>query len=70
VPSFDRIRCRRHDADVLLYAFDLIELGKDQISDIVGRRLMTYTKDFSSFPGAMAIICQISDSFTPLSDGH
>jgi ATP-dependent DNA ligase len=26
VPSFDRIRYRRHDADVFLYAFDLIEL--------------------------------------------
>jgi bifunctional non-homologous end joining protein LigD len=30
VPSFDRIRYRRHDASVFLYAFDLIELsGKD-----------------------------------------
>ena len=26
IPSFDRIRYRRHDADVFLYAFDLIEL--------------------------------------------
>src|SRR5262245_31087059 len=26
VPSFDRIRYRRHDASVFLYAFDLIEL--------------------------------------------
>ena len=25
VPSFDRIRYRRHDASVFLYAFDLIE---------------------------------------------
>jgi bifunctional non-homologous end joining protein LigD len=30
VPGFDRIRYRRHDAAVFLYAFDLIELnGKD-----------------------------------------
>jgi hypothetical protein len=30
MPSFDRIRYRRHDASVFLYAFDLIELsGKD-----------------------------------------
>ena len=30
VPSFDRIRYRRHDASVFLYAFDLIELdGED-----------------------------------------
>jgi bifunctional non-homologous end joining protein LigD len=30
VPSFDRIRYRRHDASVFLYAFDLIELdGQD-----------------------------------------
>jgi hypothetical protein len=29
VPSFDRIRYRRHDADVFLYAFDLIELNGD-----------------------------------------
>jgi bifunctional non-homologous end joining protein LigD len=27
VPSFDRIRYRRHDASVFLYAFDLIELN-------------------------------------------
>jgi len=27
VPSFDRIRYRRYDADVFLYAFDLIELN-------------------------------------------
>jgi ATP-dependent DNA ligase len=30
VPSFDRIRYRRHDGEVFLYAFDLIELdGND-----------------------------------------
>jgi len=27
MPSFDRIRYRRHDASVFLYAFDLIELS-------------------------------------------
>src|SRR5215467_12559459 len=27
VPSFDRIRYRRHDGEVFLYAFDLIELN-------------------------------------------
>ena len=27
VPSFDRLRYRRHDAGVFLYAFDLIELN-------------------------------------------
>jgi bifunctional non-homologous end joining protein LigD len=27
VPSFNRIRYRRHDASVFLYAFDLIELN-------------------------------------------
>jgi ATP-dependent DNA ligase len=26
LPSFDRIRYRRHDADVFMWAFDLIEL--------------------------------------------
>jgi hypothetical protein len=26
IPSFDRIRYRRHDANVFLYAFDLIDL--------------------------------------------
>jgi ATP-dependent DNA ligase len=31
VPSFDRIRYRRHDADVFLYAFDLIELNSDDL---------------------------------------
>jgi bifunctional non-homologous end joining protein LigD len=28
-PTFDRIRYRRHDASVFLYAFDLIELNGD-----------------------------------------
>src|SRR5215813_10141738 len=31
VPSFDRIRYRRHDARVFLYAFDLIELDGDDL---------------------------------------
>jgi bifunctional non-homologous end joining protein LigD len=31
VPSFDRIRYRRHDASVFLYAFDLIELNGDDM---------------------------------------
>ena len=31
VPSFDRIRYRRHDASVFLYAFDLIELNGDDL---------------------------------------
>jgi bifunctional non-homologous end joining protein LigD len=31
VPSFDRIRYRRHDGDVFLYAFDLIELNGDDL---------------------------------------
>src|SRR5205823_13136120 len=31
VPSFDRIRNLRHDADVFLYAFDLIELNGDDL---------------------------------------
>jgi bifunctional non-homologous end joining protein LigD len=31
VPSFDRIRYRRRDASVFLYAFDLIELNGDDL---------------------------------------
>jgi bifunctional non-homologous end joining protein LigD len=31
VPSFERIRYRRHDASVFLYAFDLIELDGDDL---------------------------------------
>jgi bifunctional non-homologous end joining protein LigD len=31
VPSFDRIRYRRHDAAVFLYAFDLIEVNGDDL---------------------------------------
>jgi hypothetical protein len=31
VPSFDRIRYRRHDASVFLYTFDLIELDGDDL---------------------------------------
>jgi bifunctional non-homologous end joining protein LigD len=31
VASFDRIRYRRHDGKVFLYAFDLIELGGDDL---------------------------------------
>jgi ATP-dependent DNA ligase len=30
-PSFDRIRYRKHDGDVFLYAFDLIELNSDDL---------------------------------------
>jgi bifunctional non-homologous end joining protein LigD len=31
MPSFDRIRYRRYDASVFLYAFDLIELSGDDL---------------------------------------
>ena len=31
MPSFDRLRHRRHDASVFLYAFDLIELNGDDL---------------------------------------
>jgi bifunctional non-homologous end joining protein LigD len=31
VPSFDRLRYRRHDASVFMYAFDLIELDGDDL---------------------------------------
>jgi bifunctional non-homologous end joining protein LigD len=31
VPSFNRIRYRRHDGSVFLYAFDLIELNGDDL---------------------------------------
>jgi len=31
LPSFNRIRYRRHDASVILYAFDLIELNGDDL---------------------------------------
>jgi hypothetical protein len=31
VASFDHIRYRRHDSDVFLYAFDLIELNGDDM---------------------------------------
>jgi bifunctional non-homologous end joining protein LigD len=31
LPSFDRIRYRRHDANVFLYAFDVIELNGDDL---------------------------------------
>jgi bifunctional non-homologous end joining protein LigD len=31
VPNFDRIRYRRHDQSVFLYAFDLIELNGDDL---------------------------------------
>jgi bifunctional non-homologous end joining protein LigD len=38
-PSFDRIRYRRHDASVFLYAFDLIELNGDDLrSDPLEKR--------------------------------
>jgi bifunctional non-homologous end joining protein LigD len=31
VPSFDRLRYRRHDASVFMYAFELIELDGDDL---------------------------------------
>ena len=42
IPSFDRIRYRRHDADVFLHAFDLIELnGEDLRRDPLAVRKAT-----------------------------
>jgi len=38
VPSFDRVRYRRHDASVFLYAFDLIEWNGDDLRQIHLRR--------------------------------
>jgi ATP-dependent DNA ligase len=31
MPSFERVRYRRHDTSVFLYAFDLIELNGDDL---------------------------------------
>jgi ATP-dependent DNA ligase len=31
IASFDRIRYRRHDADVFMWAFDLVELNGDDL---------------------------------------
>jgi bifunctional non-homologous end joining protein LigD len=46
VPSFDRIRYRRHDASVFLYAFDLIELdGEDLRRDPLAVRKVTLASD-------------------------
>jgi ATP-dependent DNA ligase len=36
MPNFDRIRCRRHDASVFLYAFDLVELSGDDLTRAAG----------------------------------
>jgi bifunctional non-homologous end joining protein LigD len=42
IPSFDRIRYRHHDADVFIYAFDLIELdGEDLRRDPLAVRKAT-----------------------------
>jgi ATP-dependent DNA ligase len=44
VPSFDRIRYRRHYASVFLYAFDMIELnGDDLCRDPDGRVAVLFT---------------------------
>jgi ATP-dependent DNA ligase len=46
VPRFDRIRYRRHDAGVFLYAFDLIEIdGEDMRRHplVIGRDKMAYS---------------------------
>jgi bifunctional non-homologous end joining protein LigD len=42
MPSFDRIRYRRHDASAFLYAFDLLELdGVDLRRDPIETRKAT-----------------------------
>jgi hypothetical protein len=37
IASFDRIRYRRHEADVFMWAFDLIELNGDDLRRAAGR---------------------------------
>jgi ATP-dependent DNA ligase len=49
VPSFERIRYRRHDTSVFLYAFDLIELNGDDLRRDLHRL-------FSNVGEALAII--------------
>jgi bifunctional non-homologous end joining protein LigD len=41
IASFDRIRCRRHDAEVFMWAFDLIELNGDLRRDPLNVRKAT-----------------------------
>jgi ATP-dependent DNA ligase len=31
IPSFDRLRYRRRDANVILFAFDLVELNEEDL---------------------------------------
>ena len=45
IASFDRIRYRRHDADVFMWAFDVIELNGDDLRrDPLGVRKVTLLK--------------------------
>jgi hypothetical protein len=54
VPSFDRLRYRRDDAAVFLYAFDLIELNGAQSYSPTGRTpTVSWTEQLRSGFGIM-----------------
>jgi ATP-dependent DNA ligase len=64
--SFDRVRYRRHDASVFLYAFDLIELNGDDLR----RDPPEVRKDLyvlKAFAGAEGFAATIS-TFEPFGD--
>jgi hypothetical protein len=39
MPAFDRIRYRGHEASVFLYAFELIELRKATLANVLAKVL-------------------------------
>ena len=61
IASFDRIRYRRHDADVFIWAFDLIELnGEDLRRDPRGHRVKA--QGFAVSFGSLAALDQKQES--------
>jgi hypothetical protein len=72
IASFDRIRYRRHDGGVFLYAFDLIELdGADLRRDPVAVRKATLASLLArAAPMDMAFAINLSTPLSPLRTGE
>jgi bifunctional non-homologous end joining protein LigD len=71
IASFDRIRYRHHDADVFLYAFDLIELdGEDLRRDPLAVRKATLESLLSHAPQGLRFNEHLDEENGPLVFAH
>src|SRR3974390_208662 len=71
IASFDRIRYRRHDASVFLYAFDLIELdGEDLRRDPLAVRKATLASPLAGPAGGLRFNEHMEHEDGPLEFAH